>query len=41
MIKEIDHFLLTVKYWLCGDDWEFARQYAHTIVYGFRKNKKR
>lgn len=30
-------FFLALKYWLQGDDWEFAKDYATSIVKGFKK----
>ena len=33
-------YLLTVKYWLQGDSWKFARQYAYSIVNAFKKPNK-
>jgi hypothetical protein len=27
---------LTLKYWLKGDPWRLAGEYAYTIVYGFK-----
>jgi len=27
---------LTIKYWLAGDDWKFAKEYAERIVRGFK-----
>jgi len=35
-MKEIRIFILTIKYWLKGDDWEFAKEYAEAIVRGFK-----
>jgi len=31
--------LLSVKYWLQGDDWKFAYSYAKAIIYGFKDIK--
>lgn len=33
--------LLAVKYFLQGDSWTFAKEYAQSIVYGFRQNNRR
>jgi len=30
-------FFLALKYWLQGDDWEFAKYYATSIVKWFKK----
>ena len=30
-------FILTIKYWLQGDSWQFAKEYAEAIVLGFKK----
>lgn len=41
MIKKIEDtlaiYMLTVKYWLQGDEWKFAKSYARAIVRGFRR----
>lgn len=31
------HFL-ACKYWLQGDEWDFALSYARALVYGWRNN---
>lgn len=39
MKDEIRIFWLTFKYWFFqGDDWKFARSYARSLVWGFKKN---
>ena len=30
-------YLLAIKYWLQGDHWDFAKEYAAAIVMGFKK----
>ena len=35
--EKFDIYLLAIKYWLKGDTWEFAKEYAEAIVLGFRK----
>ena len=30
-------YFLTIKYWLQGDEWGFAKEYAEAIVRGFKK----
>jgi len=35
--KKIDIFFLSIKYWLQGDTWKFAKEYATAIVEGFKK----
>ena len=30
-------FFLAVKYWLQGDEWDFAKDFAASIVKGFKK----
>lgn len=37
MRQRADIFLLSVKYWLQGDDWKFAKEYASAIVKGFKR----
>lgn len=36
-MNEIRIYILTIKYWLQGDDWNFAKEYAESIVRGFKK----
>ena len=36
-MKTIYIYLYTIKYWLQGDDWGFAKEYATGIVRGFDK----
>jgi len=36
MITQAQVILLSVKYWLQGDDWNFAYSYAKAIIYGFK-----
>ena len=31
-------FFLTVKYYLQGDDWRKASEYAKALVFGFRRS---
>jgi len=35
-MKTIRIFILTVKYWLRGDSWQFAKEYAEFIVLGWK-----
>lgn len=37
MIDKIYIYLYAIKYWLQNDDWEFAKEYAESIVKGFKK----
>ena len=30
-------YWLAVKYWLSGDDWDFALEYAISLVKGFKR----
>jgi hypothetical protein len=30
-------YMLAVKYWIQGDSWRFAKDYAAALVYGFRR----
>lgn len=39
--KEREIFLLTVKYWLRGDNWADAKSSASTIVLGFKSSTKK
>jgi len=32
VMDDIRVFFLTIKYWLQGDDWKFAKEYAESIV---------
>lgn len=34
---ELRIFFLAIKYWLQGDKWDFAKDYASSIVKGFKK----
>jgi len=40
MRKTIDIYCLAIKYWLSGDTWKDAVQYATALVKGFKKGKK-
>lgn len=36
--KKMNIYLLAIKYWLFqGDDWDFAVEYATSIVNGWRR----
>jgi len=37
LIKKIRIYFLAVKYWLQGDTWDDAVEYAMVIVKGFKK----
>lgn len=37
-MKLLDTYLLAIKYWLQGDDWDDAVIFAKRIVYGFKKS---
>jgi len=37
MTDTIRILYLTIKYWLQGDDWKFALEYATSIVKGFKR----
>lgn len=37
MFFRIRIYMLTVKYWIQGDSWKFAKEYATAIVMGFKK----
>lgn len=37
-MKVVRIYWLTIKYWLQGDRWNFAKQYAQVIVCGFRRS---
>ena len=39
-MNKIRALTLTVKYYLQGDDWQKAREYANSLVYGFRRLSK-
>lgn len=30
-------YFLTIKYWLQGDDWDFAKEYAEALVKGYKR----
>lgn len=36
-MKTIEVYLLAIKYWFQGDDWDGAVIYAKRIVNGFRR----
>ncbi len=36
MIKKLTIYYLAIKYWYCGDDWEYAKEFARFVVNGFR-----
>ena len=35
-MKKLQIYVLTIKYWLQGDDWQFAKEYATALVMGFK-----
>jgi len=37
MRKGVSVYLMAIKYWLQGDEWEFALEYARLIVGGFKR----
>ena len=37
MDKIIRIYMLAIKYYFKGDDWKFAKEFATTIVKGFKK----
>lgn len=40
MLKEkIDIYKLSVKYWLQGQDWKEAKEYAQALVMGWKTEK--
>lgn len=38
MLDDIRILFLTIKYWMQGDEWDFAKEYAESLVRGFKKN---
>ena len=36
-MKIIRIYILTIKYFIQGDDWKFAKEYATSLVKGFKK----
>lgn len=34
-------YIYAIKYWLQGDDWKFAKEYAKAIVRGFEGTLER
>jgi len=36
-MNKIRIYVLAIKYWLQGDDWDFALEYATTLVAGFKR----
>lgn len=34
--NKITVLILAIKYWLQGDNWQFAKEYAEAIVGAFR-----
>ena len=36
MKKSFQEILLTIKYWLQGQDWKPANECARVMVYGFK-----
>jgi hypothetical protein len=39
-MKTIRIYILAIKYFLQGDKWQFAKEYAESIVKGFKKLDK-
>jgi len=37
MRKTLSVYFLAIKYWLQGDEWGLALEYARTIVKGFKR----
>ena len=31
-------YFLSIKYYIQGDDWDFAREYAMSLIRGFKKS---
>lgn len=36
MLDKIRIYKLAVRYWLSGDEWKFAVEYAESLVKGFK-----
>ncbi len=34
--KKVSFYKLSIKYWMGGDDWLFAQEYAISLIKGFR-----
>lgn len=39
MKEKIQIYILAIKYWVQGDKWEFAVEYATGLVKGFKRRK--
>lgn len=39
MKDKISIYLLAIKYWSQGDSWKEAKEFAETIVLGFKNNR--
>jgi hypothetical protein len=37
MLKKIDFWLMVIKYWYSGDEWDFAKAYAMSVIKGFKR----
>jgi len=37
MMRDIEIYFLAIKYWLRGDEWGVALEYARAIVKGFKR----
>ena len=40
MFEKIRIYILAVKYYLQGDEWNFAVEYATSLVKGWKKHDK-
>ncbi len=36
MLEKIRIYILAIKYWVQGDEWKFAVEYAEAIVKGWK-----
>lgn len=38
--KKIQFYKMAIKYWMGGDDWLFAQEYALSLIKGFQNIAK-
>ncbi len=38
-MENIRIYYLAIKYWLSGDNWDFAVEYAESLVKGWKRSK--
>jgi len=37
LMKKFDFWVMVIRYWYNGDDWDFAKAYAMSVIKGFKR----